>query len=60
MVQAVDGNWYAYFGDSTAVAAADGETTFDFGTDGTPTVGLGDFDEQQMFTTKPQHNQQQL
>jgi hypothetical protein len=45
MVQAVDGNWYAYFGDSTKVAAADGESTLDYGTDGTPTIGLGDFDE---------------
>jgi hypothetical protein len=46
MVQAVDGNWYAYFGDSTKVAAADtADNYIDFGTDGTPTVGLGDFNE---------------
>ena len=46
MVQAVDGNWYAYFGDSTKVAAADtADNYIDFGTDGTPTIGLGDWNE---------------
>ena len=37
MAQGVDGNWYAYFGDSTAVAAADTATNnLDFGVDGVP------------------------
>jgi hypothetical protein len=45
MAQAVDGNWYAYFGDSTAIAAANGESYLDFG-DATATDPVdGDFDE---------------
>jgi hypothetical protein len=32
MVQAVDGNWYGYFGDKTAVPAADdANNNLDFG-----------------------------
>ena len=46
MAQAVDGNWYGYFGDSTAVPAADqAANNLDFGFDTTPAVVLGDFDE---------------
>jgi hypothetical protein len=46
MVQAVDGNWYAYFGDKTKVAAADTSDNYlDFGTDGTPSITIGDFNE---------------
>jgi hypothetical protein len=46
MAQAVDGNWYGYFGDSTAVVAADRATNnLNFGADATPTVHLGDFAE---------------
>jgi hypothetical protein len=46
MVQAVDGNWYAYFGDKTTVAAADtADNYLDFGTDGTPSITIGDFNE---------------
>ena len=43
MAQGTDGNWYAYFGSSTEVAAADGESFLDFGTDRDPTVTKGDF-----------------
>jgi hypothetical protein len=46
MVQAVDGNWYAYFGDSTAIAAADESSYLDYGTStGTVAVTEGDFTE---------------
>ena len=46
MVQAVDGNWYGYFGDSTAVVAADRATNnLDFGIDADPTILTGDFNE---------------
>ena len=46
MVQAVDGNWYGYFGDSTAVPAADKATNnLNFGQDANPTVFTGDFNE---------------
>jgi hypothetical protein len=46
MVQAVDGAWYAYFGDSTAVAAADTSDNYmDFGTDSDPTIVEGDWAE---------------
>jgi hypothetical protein len=46
MVQAVDGNWYGYFGDSTAVPAADeAANNLDFGTDADPTINFGDFAE---------------
>jgi hypothetical protein len=46
MVQAVDGNWYGYFGDSTAVVAADRATNnLDFGIDADPTRLTGDFSE---------------
>jgi len=46
MVQAVDGNWYGYFGDSTAVPAADiAANNLNFGTNGAPTVLSGDFAE---------------
>jgi len=45
MAQGVDGNWYAYFGDSTAVAAADSASNnLDFGVDGVP-VQLGANDD---------------
>ena len=37
LAQGTDGNWYAYFGDSTAVAAADtASNNLDFGIDGVP------------------------
>jgi hypothetical protein len=37
MAQGADGNWYAYFGDKTAVAAADtASNNLDFGIDGVP------------------------
>ncbi|MDC0229195.1 hypothetical protein OAJ71_04270 [Nitrosopumilus sp.] len=46
MVQAVDGNWYGYFGDSTAVPTADAAANnLDFGLDADPTIFLGDFGE---------------
>jgi hypothetical protein len=46
MAQAVDGNWYGYFGHSTAVVAADRATNnLNFGLDSTPDVHLGDFEE---------------
>jgi hypothetical protein len=46
MVQAVDGNWYGYFGDSTAVPIADAaNNNLDYGTTGAPTIHLGDFNE---------------
>jgi hypothetical protein len=46
MVQAVDGNWYGYFGDSTAVPAADSAANhLNFGENGAPTVLSGDFNE---------------
>jgi hypothetical protein len=39
MVQAVDGNWYGYFGDSTKVPAADAAGNhLNFGQDGAPTI----------------------
>lgn len=48
MAQAVDGNWYAYFGDKTTVAAADAASNnLDYGTDDTPTLVTGDFGETQ-------------
>jgi hypothetical protein len=51
MAQAIDGNWYGYFGDDTAIAAT--EVTagghfaqgIQFGVDDTPTVAQGDFSE---------------
>jgi len=46
MVQGVDGNWYGYFGDSTAVPVADEATNnLDFGVDTDPTIYNGDFGE---------------
>jgi hypothetical protein len=46
MAQAVDGNWYGYFGDKTKVVSADDfVNNLDFGTDANPTLELGDFDE---------------
>jgi len=55
MAQAVDGNWYGYFGDDTALAAvecaalaADGceyAQGIQIGADATPTVNKGDFSE---------------
>ena len=44
MAQGGDGNWYAYFGDSTAVAAADtASNNLDFGIDNNPVnLGLGE------------------
>jgi len=44
MAQGGDGNWYAYFGDSTAVAAADSASNnLDFGVDANPVnLGLGE------------------
>ncbi len=42
MVQAVDGNWYGYFGDSTKVPAADtADNNLDFGVDA-PTIVMKD------------------
>ena len=39
MVQAVDGNWYGYFGDSTNVVLADQATNnLNYGTDANPTI----------------------
>jgi uncharacterized protein len=39
MVQAVDGNWYGYFGDSTKVPAADkAGNNLNFGVDANPTI----------------------
>jgi hypothetical protein len=39
MVQAVDGNWYGYFGDSTKIPAADAAGNhLNFGIDGAPTI----------------------
>jgi hypothetical protein len=53
MAQGVDGNWYAYFGDSTAVAAADTATNnLDFGVDGVPLqLGANDaaFESQNIY-----------
>jgi hypothetical protein len=46
MAQAIDGNWYAYFGDSTAIAAADSADNYlDYGTDSDPTIEEGDWAE---------------
>jgi hypothetical protein len=45
MAQAVDGNWYAYFGDETKIEAADGSSFLEYGTDADPTVAEGDFSE---------------
>jgi hypothetical protein len=49
MAQGVDGNWYGYFGDDTKISAvtpgALGTQGISFGTDGTPTVAEGDFNE---------------
>ena len=46
MAQAVDGNWYGYFGDSTAVPLADtAVNNLDFGRDATPTIAEGTFNE---------------
>jgi len=45
MAQATDGNWYGYFADSTAVAAADESSYFEFGEDNDPAVLEGDFGE---------------
>jgi len=46
MVQGVDGNWYGYFGDSTAVPVADeAANNLDFGIATAPTVRQGDFSE---------------
>ena len=43
MVQAVDGNWYGYFGDSTKVPAADAAANnLNFGIDGAPTIVKSD------------------
>ena len=39
MVQAVDGNWYGYFGDSTQVPIADrANNNLDYGSDAAPTL----------------------
>jgi hypothetical protein len=46
MVQGIDGNWYGYFGDSTAVPAADiANNNLNFGTNAYPDVHIGDFNE---------------
>jgi len=47
MAQGVDGNWYGYFGDSTAIAKADAAVnTLDYGTlTASPTITIGDFNE---------------
>jgi hypothetical protein len=46
MAQAVDGNWYGYFGDSTKVPAANAAANnLTFGDEVTPTVVDGDFNE---------------
>ena len=46
MAQGNDGNWYGYFGDSTAVAAADTATNnLDFGIDHDPAYIIGDVSE---------------
>jgi hypothetical protein len=47
MVQAVDGNWYGYFGDGTTIPNADNENNnLDFGeADTAPTIFTGDFAE---------------
>jgi hypothetical protein len=46
MAQAVDGNWYGYFGHSTAVIAADRAANhLNYGANITPTIHLGDFGE---------------
>ena len=45
MAQGTDGNWYAYFGSSTEVAAADGESFLDFGEDRDPTIVQGNWFE---------------
>jgi hypothetical protein len=47
MVQAVDGNWYGYFGDGTTIPNADNaNNNLDFGTaDTAPAIIQGDFSE---------------
>jgi hypothetical protein len=46
MAQAVDGNWYGYFGDKTKVPASDAAANnLNYGQDSTPAVVLGDFNE---------------
>jgi hypothetical protein len=46
MAQGVDGNWYGYFGDSTAVPAADiAANNLNYGTDANPTLFTGDVAE---------------
>jgi len=60
MAQANDGNWYGYFGDSTAVAAADDQSYFEFGVDTDPTVNLGDFSEATNVYTQAWSNAAQI
>jgi hypothetical protein len=46
MFQAVDGNWYGYFGDETAVEAANtDDNNLNYGADNSPTLTIGDFNE---------------
>jgi hypothetical protein len=49
MAQAVDGNWYGYFGDQTALEAVEtgllAAQGIYFGEDATPTIAKGDFNE---------------
>jgi hypothetical protein len=46
MAQAIDGNWYAYFGDSTQVPLADAAAGYlNFGTDSDPAITEGDWAE---------------
>ena len=46
MFQAVDGNWYGYFGDETAVEAANtDDNNLNYGSDNSPTLTIGDFNE---------------
>ena len=45
MAQAVDGAWYAYFGDSTAVAAADEKSYLNYGVATDPSITEGDWAE---------------
>jgi hypothetical protein len=46
MAQAVDGNWYAYFGNEATIEAADAAAGYlNFGTNADPDVTLGDWAE---------------
>jgi hypothetical protein len=45
MAQGTDGNWYAYFGSTTEVVAADEESYLNFGTNNSPALVEGNFDE---------------